>query len=176
LLVVDQFTKSLVQRSLSLGESVPVLGDFFRLTYIHNAGGAFGITFGHPLVYFLASGVIAIWILAHLYRRPDLDRLWVWGLVLVLSGALGNLIDRVSLGQVVDFLDFEFFDVNLPSFSLLFFRFPGYSLTRWPVFNVADSCVTVGVVALLVSTWLDPPEPEPASAVSAPEIPPAAQE
>lgn len=159
LIIADQASKLLVRHTFSLGESVPVFGDFFRLTYIHNPAGAFGITFGHPSIYFIASIVIAVLIGINLYRHPLL-RLWsVWGLVLVLAGAIGNVIDRVYLGEVVDFFDVEFFDISIPSFKLLFIHFPGYSMTRWPVFNIADSAVTVGIGFLLVSAWLDPQKP-----------------
>jgi len=155
-LIADQLSKLAVRKAFALGESIRVLGDFFRLTYIHNAGGAFGISFGHPLVYFLASSIIAAVIAVNLYRHPDIRRWSVWALALVLAGAIGNLIDRVILGEVVDFLDCEFFDINLPSFSFWFVHFRGYSMTRWPVFNIADSSVTVGIILLLLSSWLDP--------------------
>lgn len=161
LIVADQLTKLAVRQNFSLGESVRVLGDFFRLTYIHNAAGAFGITFGHPAVYFIASAVIAILIILSLYRHPHLHHWSVWGLVLVLSGAIGNLIDRLYLGEVVDFLDVEFFDITIRSFSFLFIHFPGYSMTRWPVFNIADSAVSVGIFVLILSSWLDPHQPPP---------------
>lgn len=172
LLVADQLSKLIVRNSFALGESVRVLGDFFHLTYIRNAGGAFGITFGHPLVYFLASSIIAVFITISLYRHPDIRRWSVWALTFILAGAIGNLIDRVYLGEVVDFLDCEFFDINLPSFSLWFIRFPGYSMTRWPVFNVADSAVTVGIVLLLLSSWLDPHEASLTSSSPAADVPP----
>lgn len=159
LIVLDQLTKFFVRQSFSLGESVRVLGDFFRLTYIHNPAGAFGIAFVHPAVYFIASAVIAILISISLYRHPILRSWSVWGLALVLGGAVGNLIDRVLLGEVVDFLDCEFFDITLRAFSFWFIHFPGYTMTRWPIFNVADSAVTVGIVLLILSTWLDPYKP-----------------
>jgi len=175
LLVLDQFSKLAVRNSFSLGESVRVLGDFFRLTYIHNPGGAFGITFGHPLVYFLASSIIAVFIVISLYRHPDIRHWSVWALALILAGALGNLIDRVFLGEVVDFLDCEFFDIHLPPFSFWFIHFPGYSMTRWPVFNVADSAVTVGIVLLLLSGWLDPSAASSSSSCSVKETLPTAE-
>jgi len=161
LIIADQASKLLVRYTFTLGESIAVFGDFFRLTYIHNPAGAFGITFGHPSIYFIASIIIAVLIGINLYRHPLL-RLWsVWGLILVLAGAIGNVIDRIYLGEVVDFFDVEFFDISIPSFKLLFIHFPGYSMTRWPVFNIADSAVTVGIGFLLVSAWLDPQKPVP---------------
>ena len=68
-----------------------------------------------------------------------------------MGGAIGNLIDRLFSGRVVDFLDVEFFDISIPAFEFLFVNFPGYALTRWPVFNVADSAVTCGMIFI---AWL----------------------
>lgn len=159
LIVADQLTKLLVRESFYLGESVAVWGDLVRLTYIHNAAGAFGIGLGHPAVFFIASTIIAVILSINLYRHPDLHRWAVWGLALVLAGAVGNLIDRLWLGAVVDFIDCEFFDLTIPSFVVWFIKFPGYTMSRWPIFNVADSSVTVGIGVLILSTWLDPPPP-----------------
>ena len=72
-----------------------------------------------------------------------------------MGGAIGNLIDRIYLGAVIDFLDCEFFDINLPTFKLWFIHFRGYAMTRWPIFNIADSAVTVGICVLILSVWLD---------------------
>jgi len=156
LIVADQLTKLAVRQSFALGESVPVCGDFFRLTYIQNVAGAFGVWFGHPAVYYIASIIISLVIIHTIYRRPDLRSWSTWGLTLVLGGAIGNLIDRIAVGQVVDFLDFEFFDLDLPTFKFLFIHFRGYTMTRWPIFNLADSSVFCGIWVLILSMWLDP--------------------
>ncbi len=158
LVAADQLTKLAVRQSFALGESVPVWGDFFRLTYIHNVAGAFGVWFGHPAVYYIASIIISLIIIHTICRRPDLRSWSTWGLTLVLGGAIGNLIDRVFVGEVVDFLDFEFFDLDLPSFKFLFIHFRGYTMTRWPIFNLADSSIFCGIWVLILSVWLDPPD------------------
>ncbi len=168
LIIADQLTKLAVRQSFALGESVPVWGDFFRLTYIHNAAGAFGVAFGHPAVYYVASIVISIFIIHNLYRHPDLRSWSIWGLALVLGGAIGNLIDRIYLGAVIDFLDCEFFDINLPTFKLWFIHFRGYAMTRWPIFNIADSAVTVGICVLILSVWFDGKKKEVAGRVPKP--------
>ena len=132
------------------GSSRPLLGNFLRLTYIENPGMAFGIDIGGKLFFSLFSIVASAAIVAYLYhaRRESLG--FRLSLAMILGGALGNLIDRVFYGvifgdaplfygKVVDFLDMNFFDINIF----------GYQLTRWPVFNIADAAVTLGVLLLL---------------------------
>jgi signal peptidase II len=132
------------------GSSRPLLGNFLRLTYIENPGMAFGIDIGGKLFFSLFSIVASAAIVAYLYhaRRESIG--FRISLAMILGGALGNLIDRVFYGvifgnaplfygKVVDFLDMNFFDVNIF----------GYQLTRFPVFNIADASVTIGVILLL---------------------------
>ena len=128
--VIDQLSKFAVRGSMTLYQSDPLLGDFFRLTYIHNSGAAFGLNMGSPLLHTLVS-IVALGALVYLYRTLQEDeRLLQAALCLVLGGAVGNIIDRLYLGEVVDFFDFGFGDL------------------RWPIFNFADSFVTVGVILL----------------------------
>ena len=75
---------------------------------------------------------------------------------MVLGGAVGNLIDRLRFGEVVDFLDFDFFNISLPPSKVLFFNFPGFVLDRWPVFNLADSFVLIGIVFVIVHLLKSP--------------------
>ena len=127
---IDQLSKFAVRSTMSLYQSDPVLGDFFRMTYIHNSGAAFGLNMGSPLLHTLVS-IVALGALVYLYRTLQEDeRLLQAALCLVLGGAVGNIIDRLYLGEVVDFFDFGFGDL------------------RWPIFNFADSFVTVGVILL----------------------------
>jgi len=136
LLILDQVTKALVRRHLPLHHSIPVLGeDFLRLTHVQNPGIAFGMDFisGWPLLIFrLAAAAVLAYLLYGLARRSDVMR---WPVMLFLAGALGNSIDQLFFGQITDFVDVDFPDVFMQ---------------RWAVFNVADSCVTVGIVLLLV--------------------------
>lgn len=154
--ICDQVTKFLVVSSMDLYESIPVIGDFLRFTYIRNPGGAFGLRWGHVSVYYVAAGMVVIWILWHIWREGHTRRLSMWALTLILSGAIGNLIDRVLQGEVVDFIDCEFFDLTVPAFNIGILHHPGLEMDRWPTFNIADSAVTVGVVALLFSLFRDP--------------------
>ncbi len=137
IVVLDQTTKALVQRGLTLHESIPIIPDLFNLTYIRNPGAAFGLFASQPpwfrTVFFLTVSLVALGLLATIYwSAPTGSRLLRFGSLLVMGGAAGNLVDRVRYGQVVDFLDFY-----LGSY-------------HWPAFNVADSCITVGVGLLLL--------------------------
>ncbi|HEX2189997.1 MAG TPA: signal peptidase II [Longimicrobiaceae bacterium] len=137
-LVLDIITKYVVQRTLRLYDPVPVLGDFFRLTYIFNRGAAFGLSLGeHSRWIFTVLTVLAVIGLFLWYRStPSEDRTRLFALASVTGGAIGNLIDRIRSHQgVVDFLDIGFGDL------------------RWPVFNVADIAVTCGAVLLAISLW-----------------------
>ena len=149
--VIDQASKFIVRGSMALHQSEPVLGDFFRLTYIHNPGAAFGLNVGSPLLH-TAFSILALGILVYLYRSlTENERLLRLALCLVLGGAVGNIIDRLYLGEVVDFFDFGLGDL------------------RWPIFNFADSFVTVGV--LLLALGYSRREKAPAS--PAEEAPPS---
>lgn len=146
----DQLSKTLITHRFLPGESIPVLGDFFRLTFVLNPGGVFGTKLGsqnfYTLVSILAIGVI-LWFFYKTGVKGNLLRI---GLSLVLGGAVGNLIDRFRFGEVVDFLDFDFFNINLSPKPILFFRFPGFSIDRWPVFNLADSFVLIGMILVMI--------------------------
>ena len=126
----DQATKLLVCASLHPADSVPLIPSVLHLTYVQNTGAAFGLWRGYRGVFVLVSVVIAAWVFRELLQRRY--RRWPipLGLALILGGALGNLIDRVRVGAVIDFLD----------------------VRVWPVFNVADSAISVGVGLLLWST------------------------
>lgn len=133
------------------GASRQILGDFFRLTYIENPGMAFGLEPGGKLFFSLFSLVASIAIVLYLYHVRKERLGFRLALAMVLGGAVGNLIDRMFygvlfgdaplfFGRVVDFLDFDFINISIGSFHM----------TRWAVFNVADACVTVGVVLLML--------------------------
>jgi len=135
--ILDQATKLLVQRAFRLGESLPVLPGVFNLTYVLNPGAAFGLLAGAAAAFrgpfFIAVSVLAIAVICYYHARYARGHpLPTVGLALILGGALGNLIDRLRVGMVIDFLDFYL------------------GAYHWPAFNVADSGITVGVGLLLV--------------------------
>lgn len=129
-LAVDQATKAIISARLLPGDPVPVVGQFLRLTLVHNTGAAFGLFPGSRLPFILISA-LAIVVVLYLFAR-DAYRSFSNRVLLgcILGGALGNLIDRIRWGRVVDFIDV------------------GFGTVRWPVFNVADSAVTLGVILL----------------------------
>ena len=133
------------------GTSVPVLGDFFRLTYIENSGMAFGIDVGGKIFFSLFSLLASIALMAYLYRVRTAPLGFRLSIAMILGGAVGNLIDRMFYGiifgygslfggRVVDFFDVDFFTIDLF----------GYHLSRFWVFNVADASVTIGVLLLML--------------------------
>ncbi len=137
-LLLDQVTKIYIDRSFQLYESVMVIENFFNITYVRNPGAAFGILSDNAirLPFFISVSVIAsIAILWYLRRVNAADRWQHFALGLIFSGALGNLIDRVRLGEVIDFLDAHWYGWH------------------WPAFNVADSAICVGVGIMLLLSW-----------------------
>jgi signal peptidase II len=170
IILLDQWTKALVQQRMSLQESIPVIPHLFNLTYIRNPGAAFGLFVGMDkgvrTLFFLALSIAAIAVIGYFFFasiRED-QRLGLsergaergaggvsfsqmgsrhnrWlriGLALVFGGAIGNLIDRIRYGEVVDFLDWY------------------VGAYHWPAFNVADSSITVGVSILLAAAFFLP--------------------
>ncbi len=148
-LILDQVSKYIIKTSMYLGESFPVWGNFFRITYVENPGMAFGFRFSNSTLFMVLSIVAGILVLYYLYRIRNES--WILQLALswITAGAIGNLLDRFIYGRVVDFLDFEFWDISVSSFDVLGFHFPGYAMTRWPVFNVADMAVSGGMIILI---------------------------
>src|SRR5918998_5518885 len=145
--LLDQGTKALVEGSMGPGESIIVIPGFLSITHIRNDGGAFGILGGSPLVLLIGS-VVAVVIVLWMLLAGQPSRLTTVGCGLILGGAAGNLVDRLSTGEVTDFVHFSF----------------------WYVFNAADAAIVVGVATLLLSTLRSPekgrPVPQDGSSVS----------
>jgi signal peptidase II len=160
ILVLDQITKFTVKYSMDLHQSIPVLGDFFRLTYVENPGMAFGIQFGDNSFFTVFALFASIAILVYMFKLKGEHQYARMAMAIIFGGAIGNLTDRFIRGSVVDFLDFEFINISIPTFKFLFINFPGYSLTRWPVFNVADMAVTIGMVILFIFILTEKEEEE----------------
>ena len=127
ILFLDQISKLLIVKNLALNQSIPVLRGIFHISLVHNRGAAFGLL-NNQVPVFIAATLLAITliILSLKNSRPNRMSLYNISLYLILGGALGNLIDRLFLGYVIDFLDFRI----------------------WPVFNIADSAITIGALLL----------------------------
>jgi signal peptidase II len=140
LVVADLVTKLIAEAQLSRRMPLAVIGEWIQLRLVYNQGAAFGIHVGeHSRWVFLVLALIALAVLASMVRTTRTgDRFRLFALALVCGGATGNLIDRLrSPMGVVDFVDV------------------GVGAWRWPTFNVADSAITVGAIALAVSLWLE---------------------
>lgn len=130
--IFDQTSKYLVERYLSQGDTIPVINGFFHITLVHNKGGAFGIFSSHPLVFSLIAAVCAVCICFFLYKKHrSICSYDMFALSFILSGTLGNLTDRIRTGSVIDFID----------------------LRIWPVFNIADSFISIGVGMLILAMF-----------------------
>ncbi len=127
IIFLDQFVKAMVQQEMLPGESIPVIAGLFHLTYVLNPGAAFGIMENQRL-FFVLAGIGVICVAGYYY--PLLSRMDRWthyGMIALLGGAVGNLIDRIRSGLVVDFFDFRI----------------------WPVFNIADIAIVAGVACVI---------------------------
>ena len=133
--IADQVTKYLVVSNMELYESIDVIPGVFRFTYIHNDGAAFGSLDNARWIFMILSTVAIVAILGYLFWKKPQDKLLLSSLILITSGGIGNMIDRIRLGYVIDFIDFC--------------AFP--KIWMW-IFNVADVCVCVG--AGLLALWM----------------------
>ncbi len=140
LLVLDQATKAYVVQTMELYHSIPVVENFFNFTYLRNKGAAFGI-FAHSsyrLPFLIAVSVIAVIGIIYYYSKIRHDeKSTAFGLTCILAGAVGNLMDRVRYGEVVDFLDAHWYG------------------RHWPAFNLADSAICAGVFILAVAMVIE---------------------
>lgn len=134
-IILDQATKTAVAGNIGICERVPVLNPILRLTHIRNSGAVFGIMRGAGSYFTIFSIIAAAILVVVLYFTRHASRLVKVSLGLVLGGAVGNLIDRLRYGSVVDFIDVG-----------------ATETVRWPCFNVADAAITVGVILLVVNS------------------------
>ena len=142
IVLLDQLAKLLVVRSMRPGQNIPIVPGFFDLTFVLNPGAAFSLFATLPEwirnpFFILISAAAAVLIVAYRSRYLRENRLASVSLALILGGAIGNLIDRLRYGVVVDFLDAHIYQYH------------------WPIFNVADSSISVGVALLLIEMLLE---------------------
>ena len=136
IIVFDQLTKGVINRTMPLHHSIPIIDGLFSLTYVRNTGAAFGLFAGSHeafrLPFLILVSMIAIGVIGVMLKRlQEKETGLITALAFILGGAIGNLIDRILYGEVVDFLDFY------------------WSTYHWPAFNLADSFITIGVAITL---------------------------
>lgn len=151
LVALDQVTKFYFSK-LGYGESIPVIGTFLQFTHVENAGMAFGITFGWAKIFLSLFSIGASIFLFVYLSKIKTAKLWVKiGIALVTAGATGNLIDRVFYGMIFDYAPIfygkviDWIQVDIPDINFLFIRW-----SYFPIFNVADSSITVGACILIL--------------------------
>ncbi len=139
-IIIDQITKVSIDRSMQLFDSIPIIDNFFHLTYVRNKGAAFSFLSDASwrLPFFITISIVAALVILIAFNKlRDDQKLAHTSLAMIFSGAVGNLIDRVRLGEVIDFLDVHWYRHH------------------WPAFNVADSLICVGVFLLALDMLLE---------------------
>ncbi len=141
IILLDQFTKGLILRYLPFNNSIPVIKGFFNITHIRNPGGAFGLMANlSPIlrsIVFLFISSLAVGLIFYFYQKTPAKYSWLAAaFALIFGGAIGNLIDRIRLGMVIDFLDFYVGGLH------------------WPAFNIADSAISIGIGIFLYHLML----------------------
>ncbi len=131
IVLIDQITKFLIKTNFQLNQTIPIISNIFHLTYINNTGAGFGILKAQTwILIFISIAVIGI-IFYNFDKIKNKEALLQVLVGFVLGGTIGNLIDRLAYGRIIDFLDFRI----------------------WPIFNFADSFVTVGIIGLIIYLW-----------------------
>lgn len=132
LLCIDQISKLLVVNLLTKTDSITIIKNFFYLTYINNDGAAFSILVGKRIFLILIAVLVIVMLIRYIKKNNIQNKLELVSISLIIGGSLGNLMDRVVRGYVIDFLDFKLFNYN------------------FPIFNLADTFIVIGVFLLLL--------------------------
>lgn len=136
-IILDQWTKWLVVKNMELYESIPIINNFFSITSHRNKGAAWGILQGQMVFFYIITIIVIIGIIYFMQQFAKESKLLAISLSVILGGAIGNFIDRLFRKEVVDFLDVMIFTYD------------------FPIFNVADSCLTIGVILFFIATMMD---------------------
>lgn len=136
-IVIDQLSKWAIVKTMAYGEQITIIEDFFYLTSHRNKGAAWGILQGQMLFFYIITTVVVIGIIYYMQKYARESKTLAIALSLILGGALGNFIDRLFRKEVVDFFDFIIFKYD------------------FPIFNVADSALVVGVILIIIATIID---------------------
>lgn len=131
-LIIDIISKLIVSRVCTLNNSVSVINNFFSITYTHNYGGAWSLFSDSTILITVISIIVIIGIIIYLSKKKINNKIESLGYAFLLGGAIGNLIDRIIYGYVIDFLDFNIFGYN------------------FPIFNIADMGIVIGIFLIIV--------------------------
>lgn len=137
IIVIDQLTKWWVVANMEIGESITVIENVFYITSHRNTGAAWGILAGQMGFFYIVTSIVILVVIYYMKKFAKESKLMGWSLALILGGAIGNFIDRLFRKEVVDF-----FNTYIGSYD-------------YPIFNVADSALVVGVILVLIATYLD---------------------
>ncbi len=135
--LLDQISKFIIMKSLELNETIKVIGNFFRITYVHNYGAAFGILDGKTIIIVLVSLVILLYLIYELFFHKKSNLMVRLSSAMIIAGLLGNLVDRLYFGYVRDFFDFNIFGYN------------------FAIFNIGDVAIVVGAFLYLLGAFLE---------------------
>ena len=140
-ITADQLTKKLALAFLrDKAQSISIIPDFFSLTYAENKGIAFGLELAPPAVLLLLTGLITAVVLVYVFRSNNRTALFLVPFALITGGGIGNMIDRITIGHVIDFIYFDLYN------GYIF----GTYLSLWPIFNIADSAISIGACLLII--------------------------
>lgn len=135
-LIIDQIVKILVSNYLILGQTIKIINNFFYLTYVQNKGAAFSILIGYRYILIIITFIFLYYLYKCIKKQKNLNKLEIISYGLLLGGIIGNLIDRIIYGYVIDYFDFMIFNYN------------------FPIFNLADSFIVIGCIILVINTYL----------------------
>lgn len=135
-LIIDQIVKILVSNYLILGQTIKIINNFFYLTYVQNKGAAFSILIGYRYILIIITFIFLYYLYKCIKKQKSLNKLEIISYGLLLGGIIGNLIDRIIYGYVIDYFDFMIFNYN------------------FPIFNLADSFIVIGCIILVINSYL----------------------
>lgn len=135
-LIIDQIVKILVSNYLILGQTIKIINNFFYLTYVQNKGAAFSILIGYRYILIIITFIFLYYLHKCIKKQKSFNKLEIISYGLLLGGIIGNLIDRIIYGYVIDYFDFMIFNYN------------------FPIFNLADSFIVIGCIILVINTYL----------------------
>lgn len=135
-LIIDQIVKILVSNYLILGQTIKIINNFFYLTYVQNKGAAFSILIGYRYILIIITFIFLYYLHKCIKKQKSFNKLEIISYGLLFGGIIGNLIDRIIYGYVIDYFDFMIFNYN------------------FPIFNLADSFIVIGCIILVINTYL----------------------